>query len=203
MLNQLLRNHLEKCHVEYTESYRRYYFIRENQSDTEFKHAWTNIRNNRPAPERLTVKKYKYGYDQFWRHLAVKLNFKQIEQDWYMQIVPRYYFTCDGVIPFDPTKVGSYTTKIKAKEINYHVLNHILFWADVLSWPGPSPENRTKIIISLNDVQVLEIEKMPCFGIVPFSIQADPAIYKEVESSSQLSLMDWLEQSDMEDEDED
>ncbi len=194
MLNQLMRSHLTQCSVEYTEVYRRYYFIRENPKDLEFKHDWLNIRNNRSAPQRITVKHYRYGRDTFWRHLAVTLNFKQFGEQWFLQIIPGYFFTTDGVLPFDNTKVGSYTTKIKAKEVNYHVLNHILFWSDVLSWSGPSPENRTRIVISLNNSPVMKIEKLPISAIASFAIPDDPAEYREPDPSKQLTLMEWFDQ---------
>ena len=196
MLNQLVRGHLAGCLVEYAEVYRRYYFIREDQHNLEFKHNWLNVRNNRPAPGRITAKHYTYGIDSFWRHLAVALNFKQFGERWFLQVIPRYFFTTDGVLPFDNTKVGSYTTKIKAKEINYHVLNHILFWSDVLSWPGPNPENRTVIIVSLGDLPVMKIEKMPISVIAAFAIPDDPAEYEEPDPSKQLNLMDWFEQDE-------
>lgn len=201
-LNQLMRAHLSQCSVEYTELYRRYYFVRENSHDLEFKHNWLNIRNNREAPPRITVKHYKYGLDAFWRHLAVALNFKQFGDRWFLQVIPRYFFTTDGVLAFDNTKVGSYTTRIKAKEVNYHVLNHILFWADVLSWPGPSPENRTQIIISLNNSAVMKIEKLPLSAIASFAIIDDPAEYKEPDPSKQLSLIEWVDQEKKGDEDD-
>lgn len=202
ILNELLQQHLELCDVQYLGLYKRYYFIREDSERLEFKHSWFNIRNNRQAPERITVKKYKYGSDEFWRHLAASLNFKRIGGNWYLQIIPRYYFTNDGVLPFDTSKVGSLTTKIKAKEINYNVLNHVLFWADVLSWPNQIPEKRTKIAVSYIDNEMIRINKMPSYGIAPFSIAADPAIYKDIQPSGQLILMDWEEQIDREDEED-
>ncbi len=194
LLNQLMRVHLALCSVEYTEVYRRYYFIRENSQDLEFKHDWLNIRNNRSAPPRITVKHYKYGGDAFWRHLAVSLNFKQLGEHWFLQIIPRYFFTTDGVLLFDNTKVGSYTTKIKAREVNYHVLNHILFWSDVLSWPGSSPDKRTRIVISLDNSPVMKIDKLPISAIAAFAILDDPAEYREPDPSKQLSLMEWFDQ---------
>ena len=179
---------------------KRYYFIREDLKREEIKHPWYNIRNNRHAPGRITVKHYRYGPDDFWRHLAANLTFKQIGEKWYLQIIPRYYFTVDGSFPYDPSKVGSLTTKIKAKEINYNVLYHVLFWADVLSWPGERPENRKKAIISYNSQKIIVINKLPCSGIAPFSIPADPAIYLDIKPSGQMKLMDWEEQNDREDE---
>lgn len=202
ILNQLLRIHLEQCNVQYLEPYKRYYFIRDDSYRNEFKHAWYNVRTNRSAPERITVKKYHYGKDEFWRHLAASLNFKQIGENWYLQIIPRYHFTYDGILQFDSLKVGSLTTKIKAKEINYSVLNHVLFWADVLSWPDQKSESKREIIVLFDGKEMIRVNRVPCYGVAPFSIPADPAIFKEIKPSGQLSLIDWEEQIDRIEEDE-
>ena len=201
MLKQLLRIHLSKCLVEYTEAYKRYYFVREDQQNLEFKHKWINVRNNRQAPERITAKYYKYGVDAFWRHLAAAFNFKQVGEKWFLQIIPRYFFTTDGIFPFDHTKVGSYTTRIKAKEINYHVLNHILFWSDVLSWPNAGSESQSTIIVQLGHLPVMKIEKLPISGVAEFAIPDDPAEFKEPDPSKQLSLMEWLDHDEGDEDD--
>ncbi|MBI4675730.1 MAG: DUF4365 domain-containing protein [Chloroflexi bacterium] len=133
LLNQLLGIHLKACVLRYNREFRRNYFPRQDKETLEFKKDWYNVRTNRRAPKRILAKYYEYGFDHFWRHLAVNLSFRIIGKAWYLQIIPKYLYTVDGEIPFDSTKVGPYTTSIKAKERNIHVLNHVLFWSDVLS----------------------------------------------------------------------
>lgn len=191
LLNQLLGVQLAKCGVEYNKHFKRNYFPRQNEVDEEFKHAWYNVRTNRQAPERITAKMYKYGYDIFWRHLAANLRFKLIGDTWYLQVIPKYYFTEDGSIPYDKDKVGSYTTQIKSMENNQHVLNHILFWADVLSWPTKRSENKDMIEICVENKPVVLIRKLPSWGIANFAISYDPAVYDEPPLTRQLNF-DWF-----------
>ena len=185
LLNQLLRSHLHKCHLQYSKDYNRYYFPRQNDSSLDFKQNWSNIRTKRSGQSRIVAKYYKYGHDMFWRHLAVQLTFLFIGegiQGLYLQVLPKYFFTMDGQTPYDNTKVGAFTTKIKAMERNSHVLNHVLFWADILSQNSPSIELR------LNNKTIMVIEKEPLIGIAPFSIISDPAIFEEPNETIQLSL---------------
>lgn len=105
--------------------------------------------------------------------MAVNLSFKHIGSSWFLQIVPKYFFTDDGETPCASEEVGPYTTKIKAVERNNHVLNHVLFWTDVLSMRKPSIE------LSLFYKTVMVIEKEPVSGIANFAIPNDPAIYED------------------------
>ena len=83
--------------------------------------------------ERTVAKYYEYGMDRFWRHLAVETCSFEAGESWYLGIRPKYFFTEDGETPCDGELAGPYTTSLKADEHNSQVLNHVLFWADVLS----------------------------------------------------------------------
>lgn len=181
LLNQLLRRHLHRCGLRYSRAFHRYYFPRQDEDQLEFKRDWINVRTGHAA-ERTVVKHYHYGKDIFWRHLAVDLSFQRLGTSLYLQVIPKYFFTVDGQVPCDPTMVGPYTTRIKAVERNIHVLNHVLFWVDVLAQRAPS------IDIQLNFQNVMSIEKTPLSGIAPFAIPGDPALYEEPIPAEQLSL---------------
>ncbi len=131
------------------------------------------MRTGHAARPRLVVKYYQYGKDAYWRHLAVNLTFLHIGDAWYLQIIPKYFYTEDGRTPCDSKKVGAYTTKVKAVERNTHVLNHVLFWADVLSQSGPVIE------LQLNCKTIMSIEKMPLSGTAHFAIVSDPVAYDD------------------------
>lgn len=193
LLNQLLGIHLRRCGLSYNRDYKRNYFPRKDETSLEFKQIWFNVRTKKQAPPRIVAKYYEYGANKFWRHLAVNLSFKFIGSAWFLQVVPKYLFTKDGKIPWDSEKIGSYTTKIKAQERNIHVLNHVLFWAAVLS------KNKQEIEIELDFKTVMVIEKKPLSGIANFSISFDPAIYEESEETGQLSLLELLPNTDDED----
>ena len=112
-----------------------------------------------------------------------------------MQILPKYFYTTDGETPYDTTKVGAATTRIKAVEHNINVLNQILFWADFLSERSPTIELR------LDGRTQMVIEKEPLSGIVPFAIVNDPAVYDETELDNQPTLFDLWEGTNEEDDD--
>ncbi len=178
LLNQLLGIHLRRCGLRYNPHFERNYFPRLDDTHMVFKQDWFNVRTSRSAPARIVAKYYTYGIDRFWRHLAVNLSFRHIGSSWFLQVIPKYFYTVDGEIPFDRDKIGPYTTKLKARERNIHVLNHLLFWADVLSMRNPAIE------IKLDYRTVMVIEKPPVSGTANFSIPYDPAVYEEEDDTS-------------------
>lgn len=171
LLNQLLGSHLRRCGLAYSRDFQRNYFPRENDTETIFKEDWYNVRTARAAPPRTVARYYEYGLTKFWRHLAVNLSFRHIGSSWFLQVIPKYFFTEDGEIPCSKELVGPYTTGIKAVERNLHVFNHVLFWSDVLSSRHPV------IKLSLYFKTIMTIEKLPLSGIANFAIADDPAVY--------------------------
>lgn len=182
MLNRLLRMHCNRCGIRYNQQYKRFYFPRNDEISENVKVSWTNQRTKSHAT-RTVAQYYEYGYDHFWRHLAVDMKFKYFSSSWFLQIIPKYLFTVDGVNIWNTDKVGSYTTRQKARERNPHVLNHVLFWADFLS------KGKSKIDIELDHKSILIIEKMPQTGITDFAITDDPAIYEEPPEVIQPNLL--------------
>ncbi len=180
LLNQLMGSHLWHCGLRYNPHFKRNYFPRLNDKDLVFRRDWYNVRTGRAAPARIVAKFYKYGADRFWRHTASQLSFRNIGSSWFLQIIPKYLFTIDGETPCDPELVGPYTTGIKASEKTNHVLNHVLFWADIISQHKPAIQFR------LHSRTLMEIEKEPFSGIANFAIPNDPAIYEE--DSGQLDF---------------
>jgi len=181
LLNQLLGSHLWRCGLAYSRDYKRSYFRRLDDVHTVFRKPWYNVRTGANVVPRITVQYYEYGLDKFWRHTAANINFKPIGDSWFLQIVPRYFFTEDGEIPCHGDMVGPYTTKLKAREWNPQVLNHVLFWSDVISQGQP------EIQIKLHQYTLVRIERLPHSGIAPFAIPGDPAIYYE-EETTQLDI---------------
>lgn len=187
LLNKLFGKHLRRCGLSYNRDTRKNYFPRENDSSAVFKRDWYNVRTSKPAPARIVVRHYTYGHDDFWRHLAISWRFRQLGASWYLQVIPKYFFSSDGVSPYDSDRVGPLTTKIKARERNMAVLNHVLFWADVLSQHKPSIE------VMLDNRKLLEIEKSPTSGVADFAIPGDPAIYDEDEAATAAQPSLWFD----------
>lgn len=192
LLRRLLAGHLRRCGLKYNKQFKRDFFPRENDEDLEFKRDWHSVRTGRNAPPRTTAKFYRYGRDEFWRHLAARLSFKQIGPAWFLQVTPQYFFTTDGETPWESERVGPYTTKKKARERNNAVLNHVLFWSDVLSLRKPAIE------VNLYSRTLLVIEKLPAAGVAGFAIPDDPAVYEE-EDEGQLGFFDLLAEGPDED----
>jgi hypothetical protein len=199
LLNQLLGIHLRRLGIRYSKRFRRNFFPREDDDSLEFKREWYNARTRRSA-QRTVVQFYEYGYDRFWRHRAVELTFRMIGTAWFLQIDPKYFFTEDGRSPYDSSRVGALTTKVKARETNLHVLNDVLFWSDILSGAQVAA-GADAIKIRLDRRAVMIVDRLPALGIASFSIPFDPAIYEEPDSTVQLRLLDLLEQQS-EDDDE-
>jgi hypothetical protein len=133
------------------------------------------------------VRHFHYGKESYWRHLAAQFSFKRFGSLLCLQILPKYFYTTNGQTPYDTTKVGAATTRIKAVEHNINVLNQIFFWADFLS------ERRPSIELQLDGRTLVVIEKEPLSGIAPFAIVNDPAVYDETEPDNQPTLFDFME----------
>lgn len=203
LLNRLLGIHLRRCGIRYNKKFGRNYFPRVNDIETEFQTDWYNIRTRREIRGRQTAKYYTYGYNNFWRHTATDLSFRLIGNSWYLQIMPKYFFTVDGISPWDSEKVGEYTTQVKAAENNYHVLNHVLFWSDTLSRANPKKSPKSQIVFQLDNKAVLVIEKMPISVVANFSIPHDPAVYEEENNDQpgQMNMFDILTENELDDDD--
>ncbi len=198
LINQLLGKHLKKEGIVYNSEFRRNYFPKGDGESKEFKRSWYNTRTQRKAPQRIVCKYYEYGNSRFWRHLAANLKFQKFGNAWFLQIIPMYFFTGDGISPYNSDKVGSFTTRKKAQETNSHVLNHVLFWANALA--GLETESSTiKLWLDTQRTSrtqpAMIIEAIPAFGIADFAISYDPATYQEEEEYLvQASLFNFLNQ---------
>ena len=176
---------MRRCGVRYNPDFGRNYFPRENTTDTAFKRSWTSVRTG-VADERTVVKFYEYGKDKFWRHLASETSFEQFGGPWFLRIIPKYFFTEDGEKPCDGELVGPYTTSLKADEHNSHVLNHVLFWADVLALQQAIHRSAARRQDRHADRQDAPHRYRPLRN------PDDPATYEEKAPSLQPLLFDFL-----------
>ena len=184
MLNQLFGSHCYQCGLAYNRDFKRTYFPRESEvdSDKSFTRTWTSPRTKRDAPPRTVVQFYEYGTFKFWRHLAAEFRFEQFGRKWFLRVTPKYLFTDDGKKVCNPALVGPYTTKLKAMEHNPQVLNHVLFWGQTLA------NGRPRIEMTLYGETLVVIEPEPATVIADFAIPYDPATHEEEPSSQQLTL---------------
>jgi len=195
MFNQLLGSHCYRCGLAYNPGFGRTYFPREtdNDEDDQFQRTWTSPRTQR-SDIRTVVQRYEYGTFTFWRHLAVELSFVKFGGEWFLQVIPKYFFTDDGKTPCNPQLVGPYTTRLKAMEHNPQVLNHVLFWAHTLA------DGHNRIEMTLFHEPLIVLEKEPLTTIADFAIPLDPATYEEKPPSAQMTLFGFVDPEDDTDE---
>jgi len=199
LLNSLLKTHMYQRGVLFNKDFRRFFFRRPKEG-TELKQEWTSIRTGKKAPPRTLVGYYEYGKERqitFWRHLAASIRFVPLGSKLYIQIVPKYFFTTDGTTPWDSELVGPYTTRIKSREFNPQVLNHVLFW----SWR--MGDGKSEIKMREGNHVLLEANCKPVTGLSPFALRLDPATYDEPVPSFGQALLFSEDDEFREDDDED
>jgi hypothetical protein len=185
MFNQLFGSHCHRCGLAYSPEFGRTYFPRENDNDKKFMRTWISPRTKREAPPRAVAQFYEYGTFTFWRHLAAEFRFLNFGEAWFLQVVPKYFFTDDGKNPCNPKLVGPYTTRLKALEHNPQVLNHVLFWGQTLA------NGKHRIEMSLFGETLIVVDPEPVTTIASFAIPLDPATYEEKPPSAQMTLFGW------------
>ena len=196
MFNQLFGSHCYRCGLAYNPDFGRTYFSRETDDDRDksFERSWISPRTKRAGKPRTVVQYYEYGDFKFWRHLAAEFSFVQFGDSWFLQITPKYLFTNDGKEPCNPKLVGPYTTKLKALEHNPQVMNHVLFWGQMLA------DGKHRIELQLFGETLIAIESEPITAIADFAIPLDPATYDEKVPTAQMNLFGWDDTEEEEDE---
>lgn len=186
LLNQVAEFYLINLGFNYDRDLKRFYFPAENNASKESKKKWTSFRTGRKTT-RTVCKFYIYGKDSFWKHHAAKISFRWIGESWYLQIVPQYQLTQDGIKRCSDEKTKKYITPIIAREFNYNVLNNIFFWGDILS------NGKSNIEIEYQGKILIQVEKIPISVIANFAITDDPAMYEEDETDAISPLLFSLE----------
>lgn len=125
--------------------------------------------------------KDKNGIVQFWVHHAVTLDIVSFGGKWFVKVSPGYVFTVDGVTYFASDKVGKLATRRKAREWNNIMLNHLIFWREMLS------DNRAAINVNCYG-QIFTIAKSYESGIANFGIMKDRKSLREMHSFDDADL---------------
>ncbi|MFH5884017.1 DUF4365 domain-containing protein [Halalkalibaculum sp. DA3122] len=188
LLNKLVGDHLYRRGVHYSNDFRRSYFALPNKESKEFKRGWFNVRTHQEVRPRIIVKYYEYGLDKFWRHSALEFKFHQIGDEWYMQLMPKFFLTSDGETPYESKRIGRLVTKVKALNYNPGALNDVLFWSDVLASNTGKSVRKRDIEIELFYRPILIIERMPVHGNTNFAPFVDAAPLNKEDSQDQLTF---------------
>lgn len=187
LLNECLREHFRDTDIRYDKKYSRFYFMKRSDLE-EVKKDWHNVITKRLS-NRLVLKKYRYGKDIFWRHIASEITFKKLDENWYIQIVPRYHWTVDGFEYMDGKSANKYSTGVQSREFNQAVMYQVLFWSHILAVSRNNP--RISIKCGYNNKQLIEADRVPVHCEADFGIRQDPPKEIEAEKPPLPSLFEF------------
>ena len=130
LLNKGLRNYCAELSLRFDNKHRRFYFPPEN--NTNRKIQWDTGKKN---STRTVTAKHTRGQSAeiFWAHQALVAKFITISEDIFLQLVPGWIFTANGVDPLPSNQNGPLSTKWTTNERNPSIFYHIRFWLSYLS----------------------------------------------------------------------
>ncbi len=195
LVNKHIKSFLYKKGIKYNKTYNRFYFssrsydepidakIKENSKREVYRYAKSKSRTGRYDKRALISKYTYYEKSSFFRHLAFQLSYEWIDEELFLILDPKYFFTEDGNTPLtDKARITRLTNRLKQSERNPQYLNHIYFIRNYLDISNVA-------LFIENNIDKLEIlsfvSKRVNFGIreVKSSIKV-----KEIKNVNQTSL---------------
>lgn len=169
LLKRLLHKHLiHEVKLAYDRDLKRYYYPINAPKEDARKVKWKSLRTKRSAT-RTVAKKHTYGPLTFYRHLALEPEFMRIGDAWALIIEPKHHYTTDGSTRWDSKKARSYAIRNRAREYNAQYLNHILFWAHIISG------GKKSFALSLDRTDLVRISGAPMSAEVGFGVRVTPS----------------------------
>lgn len=139
LTNSYLKNFFYHQRVIYNKDFKRYYFDKLSDEPVE-----TNVKENSRAEiyrkvnykgranntTRSLVTKYTYYEESFFfKHLGFQTHFHWLDNELYLTLEPKYYYSIDGIAPLDnPKRITRLTNQLKSTERNQQFLNHLFFY---------------------------------------------------------------------------
>jgi hypothetical protein len=82
----------------------------------------------------VKVRQSPDGKVLYYEHLALQWQFRRLDGDWYLFLLPGWAFTSDGEqAHLPPRRVTSLSTRRAARDYNANVSAHLFFWAYALT----------------------------------------------------------------------
>lgn len=130
------------------------------------------------AFSRFGTRKVAYPYvkedrNPFWVHHALNFKIENYGGNWFLRIDPGYVFTKDGINFIASNNIGKLTTRRKANEWNRAVLNHLIFWREILA------DRKPEIIIDVGEQKII-ISKNYEAGMANFGIMKDKKKFSDI-----------------------
>lgn len=132
LLNVHLKFFLRTKKLAFQKDYNRHYFWI-GKDEEEVKVAVTTRKRGQQS-EKAVVKKFNYTKFSFYRHIALEYKHLFVENDVYLIIQPKYYFSEDGKNPLAPKLITKLTNYLTAQEYNNHFCDWLHFWWSYLSF---------------------------------------------------------------------
>lgn len=199
MLNKALKHHCQKLNLRFDSGHKRFSFLPKDNQNLVIKWNTGKRKATRTVVKRHTRRNLD---DVFWSHQTLKAKFTIIDNDLFLQLIPGWTFTIDGINPLPPKQIGPLSTKWTTNEHNPSVLYHIRFWSSYLSKQSKSIAlslgkdeceiDITPALIELNkglEDDLDPIEKV--FEIADYEIQSTDKIRETM-------VEEELEESDLE-----
>jgi Domain of unknown function (DUF4365) len=179
LMNSALRKKCAHIGLEYDRDKARFYFRANGKTAVAVRYR---------ASTRWIRRKVAYPYPEeaprFWVHHATRLRFLHMGQTWFLQIDPAWIFTSDGVQLLTGERVGTLAIKRKAREYNQAVLNHLVFWREILS------EGRHLIhIYPASGDQSFAVSKTFADGLATFGLRGDSRKLVQLEEATEFELI--------------
>ena len=135
LLNKGLKNYCWKLLLRFDQEHKRFSFLPENQKDRKIQ--W---HTGKRKATRTVVTKHTRGKSEqvFWSHQTLKAKFTTLDKDIFLQLVPGWNFTMNGIDPLPSDQIGPLSTKWTTNEHNSSVFYHIRFWSSYLSQQSDS-----------------------------------------------------------------
>ena len=146
LLNEYLKFFLRTKKLAYQKDYNRFYFfIGKNQEEVKVE---VTTRKRGQYSEKYVVKKFDNPKLSFYRHIALQCKHMFIENDVYLILQPKYFFTKDGKTAVEPKLITKLTNFLTSQEYNNHFCDWLHFWwsylsknAEILIYEDPAYKN--------------------------------------------------------------
>ncbi|PQJ77685.1 DUF4365 domain-containing protein [Polaribacter porphyrae] len=140
LVNRYVKDFFYKKGVKYNKTYKRFYFssrnyeepidtkLKENSKREVFRFGKSKSRTGRYDRRALVSKYTYYEKSSFFRHLAFQISYEWIDEELFLILDPKYFFTENGSNPLtDKARISRLTNRLKQSERNPQYLNHIYF----------------------------------------------------------------------------
>jgi hypothetical protein len=157
LFHEHLKHDLYQKLLNFSKDYHRFYFRLKDTDD--ILEVSTRTRKRDDETSKKVVTNYKYGKIEFFRHYAVELKIKIIDESIWIIVNPKYLFTKDRKETLPPKQITKFTNYLTAREYNNEYANHLHFWKTYLfkgaqEWVIFANEKTNIIIGDYNQIQV-------------------------------------------------